>query len=178
MNRDTVGSFVLTTSLWVPQKRHDVFELFADAFQLKNLTPPWLGFRVLTPAPIEMRKGCLIDYQLRLHGLPIRWRTEITQWEPPFRFEDSQIRGPYSLWVHTHTFEERDGGTLVRDRVAYRVPGGSLVNRLFVQGDLRRIFQYRHDQLPGLLGVVESECDRGEVVISREVRVDASSHSA
>ena len=158
----------LNTSLWVPRARYEVFELFADATQLERLTPTWLNFRVLTPEPIAMCAGRLIDYQLRLHGLPIRWRTKITEWEPPFHFQDSQIRGPYSLWVHTHTFEEVDGGTLVRDRVVYRVPGGSLVDRLFVRGDLRRIFNYRHDQLPGLLGVSDADCVRGAVVFSRE----------
>ena len=174
MNRNDSRPFVLSTHVWVPRKRPDVFALFADAFQLERLTPPWLRFRVLTPSPIEMHKGRLIDYQLRLHGFPVHWRTEITGWEPPVRFEDSQIRGPYSLWAHTHTFEEVDGGTLVRDRVVYRVPGGSLVNRLFVQGDLRRIFSYRHEKLPGLLGVSEADCDRGEIQISRESEADRS----
>ncbi len=168
MVRNNSGAFVLSTQIWVPQKRPDVFALFADAFQLEKLTPPWLRFRVLTQPPIEMHTGRLIDYQLNLHGFPVRWRTEITDWEPPFHFQDSQIRGPYSLWVHTHTFEEVDGGTLVRDRVVYRVPGGSLVNRLLVQGDLRRIFRYRHEQLPELLGVSEGECEQGEIGISRE----------
>lgn len=165
---------MLSTQLWVPRKRPDVFALFADALQLERLTPPWLRFRVLTQSPIEMHKGRLIDYQLRLHGFPVWWRTEITGWEPPFRFQDSQIRGPYSLWSHTHTFEEVDGGTLVGDRVVYRVLGGSLVNRLFVQGDLRRIFRYRHEQLPELLGVSEAECERGEIAISREWEADQS----
>jgi ligand-binding SRPBCC domain-containing protein len=174
MSRNNSGAFVLSTQLWVPRKRPDVFALFADAFQLERLTPPWLRFRVLTQSPIEMHKGRFIDYQLRLHGFPVRWRTEITGWEPPFRFQDSQIRGPYSLWTHTHTFEEVDGGTLVRDRVVYRVLGGSLVNRLFVQGDLRRIFRYRHEQLPELLGVSEAECERGEIAISREWEADQS----
>lgn len=162
--------FVLSTKLWVPLNRHQVFALFSDAFQLEHLTPPWLNFRVLTPRPIEMQPGRLIDYQIRLHGIPIRWRTEITDWEPPFRFTDSQLRGPYRLWVHTHTFQELDGGTLVRDRVEYEVPGGAIANRLFVQDDLRRIFNYRHDQLPGLLGVRATDCNRGEVLFSEEQR--------
>ena len=166
MSFATSRTFVLSTKLWVPLNRHHVFELFSDAFQLEHLIPPWLNFRVLTPGPIEMRAGRLIDYQIRLHGIPIRWRTEITDWEPPFRFTDSQLRGPYRLWVHTHTFEELDGGTLVRDRVEYQVPGGSIANQLFVQGDLRRIFNYRHDQLPGLLGVRSEDCDRGDVIFS------------
>ncbi|MBM80571.1 MAG: CDP-paratose 2-epimerase [Planctomycetaceae bacterium] len=161
-------TFALSTKLWAPVNRSHVFELFSDAFQLEHLTPPWLNFRVLTPGPIEMCSGRLIDYQIRLHGLPIRWRTEITEWDPPFCFTDSQLRGPYRSWVHTHTFEELDGGTLVRDRVEYQVPGGSLTNRLFVQGDLRRIFNYRHNQLPGLLAVRVEDCKRGEVLFTSE----------
>jgi len=164
------STFVLSTKLWVPLKRHHVFALFSDAFQLEHLTPPWLNFRVLTPGPIEMRRGRLIDYQIRLHGIPIRWRTEITNWEPPCRFTDSQIRGPYRRWVHTHTFEELDGGTLVRDRVEYSVLGESITNRFFVRAELRRIFNYRHAQLPGLLGVCGDDCDRGEVRFSTEQR--------
>ena len=168
MNSTNSRAFVLSTHLWVPLNRPQVFELFADAFQLEYLTPPWLRFRVLTPSPIEMQTGTLIDYQIRLRGIPIRWRTKITDWEPPFCFTDSQIRGPYRRWVHTHTFEEVDGGTLVRDRVDYLVPGGSIANRLFVQRDLRRIFGYRHDQLPDLLGVKAEDCDRGEIVFGRD----------
>lgn len=151
-----------------------MFALFSDAFQLERLTPPWLRFRVLTPGPISMREGQLIDYQLKLHGLPVRWRTEITDWEPPFLFRDSQRRGPYLLWEHTHTFEESDGGTLVCDQVKYRVPGGFLINRLFVQRDLLRIFNYRHDQFPKLLGVAAENCVRGEVLISPGKQIASS----
>ena len=172
------NTYALSTRLWVPRSRPDVFALFSDAFQLERLTPPWLNFRVLTPGPIEMQSGRLIDYQIKLHGIPIRWRTKITNWEPPHRFTDSQLRGPYRLWVHRHTFEEVDGGTLVRDRVDYLVPGGAIVNRLFVQGDLRRIFNYRHDQLPGLLGVRADECQRGEVVFSRSSADADTVHSS
>lgn len=170
MTSERSRTFVLSTKLWVPLKRHHVFALFSDAFQLEHLTPPWLNFRVLTPGPIEMRRGRLIDYQIRLHGIPIRWRTEITNWEPPCRFTDSQIRGPYRRWVHTHTFEELDGGTLVRDRVEYSVLGGSITNRFFVRAELRRIFNYRHAQLPDLLEVCGDDCDRGEVRFSTEQR--------
>jgi len=96
-----------------------VFPFFAEARNLETLTPPWLKFEVLTPAPIVMRPGTLIDYRIRVHGLPIRWRTEITAWDPPHRFVDVQLHGPYTLWHHTHTFEERDGGTLCLDHVRY-----------------------------------------------------------
>ena len=125
--------------LWLPRPRPEVFAFFAEARNLEAITPPWLKFEVLTPAPIAMRAGTLIDYRLRLHGFPIRWRTEITLWEPPVRFADTQLRGPYRLWEHTHTFVEKDGGTLCRDEVRYAVPGGALIERLFVRRDVEKI---------------------------------------
>jgi len=94
-----------------------------------------------------MRLGALIDYRIRFHGLPFHWRTEITSWHPPRAFVDIQIRGPYTLWKHTHTFEERDGGTLCSDHVRYRPAGGALTNWLFVRRDVKRIFLYRGRRL-------------------------------
>jgi ligand-binding SRPBCC domain-containing protein len=138
--------------LWLPRPRPEVFAFFADARNLEAITPPWVKFEVLTPAPIEMRAGTLIDYRLRVHGFPIRWRTEITLWEPPFRFADTQLRGPYRRWVHTHRFEEKDGGTLCLDDVSYAVPGGALIERLFVRRDVERIFAYRQETMKRLLG--------------------------
>jgi ligand-binding SRPBCC domain-containing protein len=123
------------------------FDFYGDADNLEPLTPPWLHFEVTTPMPIEMGAGTLLDYRLRLHGVPIRWRTRIDLWEPPHRFVDSQVRGPYALWEHTHTFEaEGEGATLIRDRVRYAIPYGplgSLADALFVRRDLARIFDYR-----------------------------------
>jgi ligand-binding SRPBCC domain-containing protein len=133
--------------VWLPRPRAEVFPFFADARNLGVITPPWVRFETLTPTPIDMRPGALIDYRIRLHGFPMRWRTEIETWEPPFRFTDRQLRGPYRLWHHTHTFEERDGGTLCRDEVRYAVWGGALVERLFVRGDIRRIFAFRREKL-------------------------------
>jgi ligand-binding SRPBCC domain-containing protein len=125
----------------------EVFDFYGDARNLERITPPWLGFKVLTPAPIEMRAGTLIEYRLRLHGVPVRWRTRIESWDPPRSFVDMQIRGPYSLWEHLHTFEEDGpGATLIGDRVRYSIPFGPLgavADRLLVQRDLRRIFDYR-----------------------------------
>jgi hypothetical protein len=129
--------------LWLPVPRVEVFPFFADARNLEIITPPWLNFNVLTPGRIEMRAGATIDYQLRIHGLPVCWRTEITGWNPPASFCDEQKRGPYRLWRHTHTFAEKDGGTLCRDEVIYAVPGGALVNWLFVRRDVEKIFAYR-----------------------------------
>lgn len=133
--------------LWLPRHREEVFPFFADAHNLEKITPRWLKFQIRTPGPIAMRAGVLIDYQIRLRGLPLRWRTEIEVWEPPFRFVDNQVRGPYRCWHHTHTFEERDGGTLCCDHVRYSVFGGALLNRFLVRPDIERIFAYRQEQL-------------------------------
>lgn len=148
------GLFRLEAELWLPRPREALVPFFADARNLERITPPFLHFRILTPQPIEMRPGTLIDYRLSLHGLPMRWRTEIAVWEPPRRFVDVQLRGPYRKWVHEHTFEPVDGGTLCRDRVEYAVPGGCLVHRLLVERDVRRIFAYRQEVLRSLFGSV------------------------
>lgn len=133
--------------LWLPHPRDEIFAFFANAANLEALTPPWVGFAFVTPTPVAMRTGALIDYRLRIHGIPIRWRTEITHWAPPFRFVDRQLRGPYRLWEHEHRFEERDGGTVASDRVRYAVLGGALVNRVLVAPDIARIFAYRRERL-------------------------------
>jgi ligand-binding SRPBCC domain-containing protein len=149
--------FELRREQWFPRPLEEVFAFFADARNLETITPPWLGFEVLTPDPIEMRPGTLLDYRLRLHGLPLRWRTEISLWQPPRRFVDEQRRGPYREWVHEHTFEAADGGTLVGDHVSYRVPGGRLVHELVVRRDVARIFDFRRDRLAVLLGTAPEQ---------------------
>lgn len=133
----------LDTRTWLPVPRDRVFAFFAAAENLQVLTPDWLRFQILTPLPIAMRAGTLIDYRIRLHGIPLTWRTAIETWEPPHRFVDAQVRGPYSRWVHTHTFVEDAGGTLVGDDVDFAVIGGAPAY-WFVARDLRRIFAYRH----------------------------------
>jgi ligand-binding SRPBCC domain-containing protein len=120
-----------------------VFPFFADAFKLQAITPANLRFRILSEAPIEMRSGTLIDYRLRISGVPVRWRSEITAWDPPFRFVDEQRRGPYRWWIHEHVFSEKDGETFVTDRVDYGVPGGAVVHRFLVGPAVQRIFAYR-----------------------------------
>jgi len=129
----------------VPIER--AFDLYGDARNLEPMTPPWLHFEVTNPGEIEMRAGALLEYRLRLHGVPIRWRTRIEVWEPPHRFVDVQLRGPYSLWEHTHLFEAGgESETTIRDRVRYEIPFGpigALADRLFVRRDLKRIFDYR-----------------------------------
>lgn len=142
--------YTLETEIWLPRSCDEVFAFFAEARNLEALTPPWLKFEVLTAGPIEMKPGTLIDYRIRVHGIAIRWRTEIAGWQPPCHFIDQQLRGPYTLWHHTHSFEERDGGTLCRDQVRYRPRGGALVQWLFVRRDVERIFQYRQQRLKAL----------------------------
>ncbi len=140
----TAAGFELRISLRVPRGREEAFAFFSDAHNLERITPGFLKFRVLTPAPIELREGVVIDYTLRVRGVPLRWRSEITVWDPPHRFVDRQVRGPYRRWVHEHRFVSLDGGgTLVEDRVEYAVPGGRLVHALFVKRDVQAIFAYR-----------------------------------
>jgi len=142
----------MQTELWLPRPRTELFLFFAEARNLETLTPAWLKFEVLTPAPIEMRSGTLIDYRIRVHGFPIRWRAEIAEWDPPRQFVDVQLSGPYTWWHHTHTFEESAGGTLCRDRVRYRPRGGALIHWLFVRRDVERIFQFRQQRLREFFG--------------------------
>jgi ligand-binding SRPBCC domain-containing protein len=138
--------YVLEREVALPAARAQVFPFFADARNLERLTPPSLRFEIVTPGEIRMRAGATIDYRLRISGIPVRWRTVIELWEPPFRFVDVQAKGPYALWRHTHTFEERAGGTLMRDRVEYALPFGplgALAHRLFVARRLDHIFSFR-----------------------------------
>jgi ligand-binding SRPBCC domain-containing protein len=132
------------------------FGLYADAANLEPMTPPWLHFRLTSPGPVTMEPGALLDYTLRLHGVPIRWTTRIETWSPPTGFVDSQAKGPYALWEHTHAFEEDgEGGTVIHDRVRYALPLGPLgavAHRLFVRRDLRRIFDYRAQAFERLVG--------------------------
>lgn len=144
------GGYRLTCEQRLPRPLAEVFPFFADATNLERLTPPWLHFHVLTPQPIEMRLGAMIDYWLRVRGLPLRWRTRINAWQPPHRFVDEQLRGPYRQWVHEHTFHGEGSETVVRDQVDYVVPGGALVHGLLVKPDIRRIFSYRQHVLEGL----------------------------
>jgi ligand-binding SRPBCC domain-containing protein len=142
---------VLLREAIVPHDIETTFAFFADAHNLERITPPWLRFRILTPAPIVMREGTLIDYALRLRGIPIRWRTQISRWQPPFCFADRQLKGPYQLWEHTHTFEACAQGTRMTDRVRYRAPLHRLVHGVFVRPEIERIFDYRARAFPAAL---------------------------
>lgn len=145
-------SHVLRTEQWFDRSPDELFPFFADAFNLERITPSILRFRVVTSPPIEMKVGTVIDYRLRVRGVPVRWRTEITAWEPPFRFVDEQIRGPYRTWVHEHRFAAVDGGTRMTDTVRYAAPGGRLVERLLVDRDVAGIFEFRRGALEELFG--------------------------
>jgi ligand-binding SRPBCC domain-containing protein len=139
----------------LPAAPEEVFDFFSDAHNLEAITPPCLQFRVVTADPIAMRPGTLIEYRLRLHRLPVNWLTRIESWLPGRRFEDRQLRGPYRLWHHTHTFEPCDGGTRVRDLVRYAMPLGPLgrlAHAAVVRRDLERIFDFRRDAVAAAFG--------------------------
>lgn len=140
---------VLERRTWVPHPISQVFPFFAAPENLGRITPPELGFRIRSPLPIAMRSGALIEYTIRLYGLPLRWRTEITQWDPPHGFVDIQRRGPYAKWEHTHSFIEERGGTTIVDRVIYALPFGVLgrMAQPLVRRQLKRIFDYREASL-------------------------------
>lgn len=140
--------FTLIRTQIVERPLEEVFEFFSDAKNLSTITPPWLSFRIVNADPVEMRTGTIIDYKIKLHGIPMKWRSEITAWEPPVRFVDEQRKGPYRSWIHEHRFEAIDAGsTRIYDEVRYSVPGGELVNRLFVEPDLEKVFSYRARKL-------------------------------
>ena len=136
-----------SSEIWLGRPIEEVFAFFSDAANLDSITPPWLSFRTITRQPIEMHAGTVIDYKLRVRGFPVCWRTEITEWEPPYHFLDEQIRGPYRLWIHAHEFQSRNGGTLVCDTVRYAVPFDWLLHKFVVRPDVQRIFSYRADCL-------------------------------
>lgn len=132
-----------------------MFSFFADAANLERMTPPQLGFTILTPQPIEMKKGARIDYRIKLYGIPMKWKTVIDEYEPDDRFIDVQLKGPYAVWRHTHTFIDVEGGTELGDRVVYELPFGPLgrvVHAAFVRRQLAQIFDYRERVMRELFG--------------------------
>jgi ligand-binding SRPBCC domain-containing protein len=145
------GHHTLVREQRLPGPPNEVFPFFADAGNLEAITPPWLRFHVVTPRPIEMRPGTLIEYRLTLHRVPVAWFTRIEEWVPGERFVDAQLHGPYRLWHHTHEFTPHPGGgTLMRDTVRYALPFGPLgeiARRAVVARDLERIFDYRREAL-------------------------------
>ena len=140
-------TFSYRDEIVLPAPIDEVFGFFAEARNLEKLTPPWLRFEILTEGPVLMAPGTLIDYRIRWRGIPLRWRTEIEVWEPPHRFVDRQIRGPYRLWRHEHLFTDRGNETSIIDHVEYAPLGGAVAQRLVVARDVERVFAYRHEIL-------------------------------
>jgi ligand-binding SRPBCC domain-containing protein len=149
-----MSTYILDQSQFVRRPLSEVFAFFSDPSNLQLLTPPLLGFQILTPTPIAMHEGTLIDYRISIRGIPLRWRTRIERYAPMRSFVDIQSRGPYRSWRHTHEFEERPDGTEVRDHVEYSLPLGplgALAHALFVRRDLETIFAYRRQAIERLL---------------------------
>lgn len=136
----------LNSELFIDLPIEKVFDFFSKPENLGKVTPKSMAFQIVSPLPLQMKKGTIIDYKIKVMGIPMKWRTEITDWNPPFGFQDTQIRGPYRRWVHTHTFEEAEGGTMMRDHVEYLPPGWifePLIHSLIVGPQVKKIFEYR-----------------------------------
>lgn len=141
---------VLIRNTVIKKNIEQLFDFFSKAENLNSITPPLLGFKIITPLPVEMKKGTIIDYKIKLNGIPFSWRTEITKWDPPFLFEDTQIKGPYKLWIHEHRFDEKEGMTIMTDTVRYLSPGGIfefIPHNLMVKKKVEFIFDYREKVL-------------------------------
>ena len=150
------STFSLKSEVRVPRPIGEVFTFFSDARNLEKLTPNSLRFKIFAPCPLMMQVGTLIDYSIRIHGMPLRWRSEIVVWEPPFRFVDEQLRGPYKTWIHEHKFVGLDGHTLVSDKVDY-CPRVSWLTYKWVERDLKKIFEYRHQKLSQVFGLTKKK---------------------
>lgn len=151
-----MAEYILTRSLTLDLPRAEVFDFFADAANLERITPPELSFHIVTPQPLEIKQGTLIDYKLKLRGLPVKWRTEISVWNPPHSFTDRQISGPYKQWIHRHTFTALSPTrTLIEDEVKYRLPLEPLgdLAHLLIRRELDHIFDYRQKAVAEILKV-------------------------
>lgn len=145
----------LYRSILLKSTLEEVFDFFSKAENLDALTPPNLKFKILTPLPIKMQAGTLIDYSIKLFGVPFQWQTEIAQWKPQEEFIDQQIKGPYSKWIHTHSFEETHQGVIMKDKVEFASPGWILepiLHHLFIKNTLEQIFDYRNEQCRKIFG--------------------------
>ena len=146
---------VFASEQWIPRPPGEIFKFFSDAANLERITPPWIGFHITAKSTPEIQKGTLLDYKLKIHGLPVRWRTLINEWNPGQSFVDTQLKGPYTKWHHTHEFEALRGGTLMKDIVRYRVPLGGIGAATaggFVRRDIEMIFGYRRKVIQELYG--------------------------
>jgi ligand-binding SRPBCC domain-containing protein len=149
-----LDNYTIQREQWVPRPLEEVFAFFSDARNLEILTPAWLKFHILT-VPDRIESGVHIQYRLGWHGIPLRWTTEITRWDPPHGFEDIQLSGPYKLWRHTHRFQSRDDGTQLSDRVEYALPLGflgSIAHALQVRRNVEQIFDYRYERIQQMFG--------------------------
>ena len=149
-----MAEFLFRTTQTLNLPREEVFRFFSNAENLESITPPELGFHIVSPRPIYIKKGTLIDYKLSMRGIPFRWRTEITHWEPPFEFIDMQLSGPYKQWIHLHRFIETEPGrTLMEDEVQYRLPLEPLgdIAQFFVERQLKYIFDFRRTVVEEIL---------------------------
>ncbi len=147
------GNHILRMETLVGGEASEVFDFFSNAQNLELITPPELGFKIVSPLPIMMNEGTLIDYRIRLFGIPFRWQTLISKWEPQRQFVDEQLKGPYAKWIHTHTFQPTEGGILMRDEVQYRLPLFPLGEIMLpvVRLQLKRIFTYRTSRIKELI---------------------------
>jgi ligand-binding SRPBCC domain-containing protein len=161
--------YVLTCEMKAPVPIEQAFAVFESPYNLARITPEWLNFRVTTPGTVTIRKGAEIDYQIKWLGIPINWKTIITEYDPPNFFEDFQAGGPYRYWRHRHTFRAVDGGTVIADQVEYELPLGPLgkiANALAVARQLRGIFEHRARTLAPLIGGDPSAYEFSPVVIT------------
>lgn len=152
-----MAEYILTRTLTLNLPRKQVFDFFADAANLERITPPELQFHIITPQPIEVKQGTLIDYRLKMRGIPVNWRTEISVWNPPHSFTDRQLSGPYKQWIHRHSFTElEENKTLMEDEVKYRLPLEPLgdVAHILIRRELDYIFDYRQKVVAEILGPV------------------------
>lgn len=142
-----MAEHILERTQVIKRERAEVFEFFADAANLERITPPELAFHIITAQPIAVEKGTLIDYELKLRGIPLKWKTEITEWNPPHAFVDTALKSPYKQWIHRHTFETgAPGETIMKDVVRYRLPFEPLgdIAHFYVKKELAYIFDYRY----------------------------------
>jgi len=155
-----VAEHILTRKLTLDLPIETVFDFFADAGNLERITPPELNFHITTPQPIDIKRGALIDYRLKLRGLPVTWKTEISEWNPPHVFVDRALKSPYKQWIHRHTFTKlSDEKTLIADEVRYRLPFepfGDLAH-WFVRRELNYIFDFRQDAVAEILQPVKDK---------------------
>lgn len=156
-------TFEINMKQYINKPLDVVFQFFSKPENLEMITPESLSFNILTPIPIRMEKGSLIDYTIRLFGIPIHWRSIISDYEPPFRFVDQQIKGPYTFWHHTHTFQAVEGGVEIIDKVKYSLPMGwlgTLAHSIWVRKDLEKIFEHRKTVIQNYFEIINISTER------------------